>query len=101
MSSSKLQSIYERGFVLMSLIQSCAPSSRTRWAREEVRCHTEGLGGLQEGAAVESESLGKGTKKGAMWRGGEAEKGLEVATGMDSAILPLSTIFSLPCLLVL
>lgn len=56
------------------------------------------LGGPQEGAAVESVSLGKGSKKGALWRGGEAEKGLEVATGMDSAILPLSAICSLPCL---
>ena len=82
----------------MSLIQSCAPSSRTWWAREEIRCQFEGLGGPQEGAAVESVSLGKGIKKGAMWRGREAEKGLEVATGMDSAILPLSTVFSLPCL---
>ena len=53
----------------MSLIQSCAPSSRTWWAREEIRCQFEGLGGPQEGAAVESVSLGKGIKKGAMWRG--------------------------------
>lgn len=63
--------------------------------QRKIRCHTD-LGGLQEVLRWNLRVWGKGTKKGAMWKGlRKAEKGLEVATGMDP--VPSCRVFYLLC----